>query len=268
MDAKKSFKAFRDELCSAFPSTEFAKYKDTDPTEFEELITHSVLKVLKKDVTLFDSEFKVFDVNLSPLFPTNPELFWKHIQKCGIASFLSGDIKTKLNKVAESMKGLWGDSGHSTDEIEKLLGSEESRSKISEILEFVMTTRIAKVVTSLVETIDISDLGIDFESPEDVMKFFQEGEQNPVLEKVMRKVKTVLEDKVRRGEFTKEMLAADIERIKVKVQTAFGDMFNDMIGGRKAAVPAQVILGNSPEARRARMVARLQRKLAERKDMD
>lgn len=268
MDAKKTFKAFRDELCSAFPSTEFAKYKDTDPAEFEELITPSILKVLKKDVTIFDSEFVVFGVNISPLFPTNPELFWKHFSKCGIASFLSGDIKTKFNKVAESVKGLWGESGHSTDEIDKLLGSEESRSKISEILEFVMSTRIAKVVMNLVETIDLSDLGVDFESPEDVMKFFQQGEQNPVLDKVMRKVKTVMEDKIRRGEFTKEMLAADIEAIKVRVQSAFGDMFSDMLGGRKAAVPAQVILGNSPEARRARMVARLQRKLAERKDMD
>jgi hypothetical protein len=57
----------------------------------------------------------------------------------------------------------------------------------------------------------------------------------------------------------------DIEAIKVKVQAAFGDMFNDMLGGRKADVPAQVLLDNSPEARRARMVARLRRKVGERK---
>jgi hypothetical protein len=121
---------------------------------------------------------------------------------------------------------------------------------------------------SLAESIDITELGIDFENPEEVLKSFQAEEVSPVMEKIMKKIKTTLEDKVRKGEFTKEMLAADIETIKLKVQTAFGDMFNDMLGGRKAAVAPKVILGNSPEARRARMVARLQRKLAERKDMD
>ena len=266
MDPKKSFKAFRDELRSAFPSTEFAQYKDTDPIAFEELITPSILKVMQKDKTLFDTEFVVFETNLSPLFSSNPDLFWKHIQKCAMSSFLSGDIKGKLNKVAETVKEIWGGSGHSSDEIEKLLGTEESRSKVSEILEFVMTTRIAKVVMNLVESIDITELGIDFENPEEVIRTFQAAEANPVIEKVMKKLKTTLEDKVRRGEFTKEMLAADIETIKLKVQTAFGDMFSDMLGGRKADVAPQVILGNSPEARRARMVARLQRKLSERKD--
>lgn len=263
MNAKKAFKAFRDDLCSAFPDVEFAEYTETDPAAFEELITPGVLKIMQKDKTLFDEEFKVFGVNVSPLFPQNPDIFWKNIQKCGIASFLSGDIKTKFNKIADEVKKVWG----STDEVEKLLGTEESRSKISEILEFAMTTRIAKVVTSLAESIDISELGIDFENPEEVLKTFQEP-NNPVIEKLMKKIKTTLEDKVRRGEFTKEMLAADIEKIKLKIQTAFGDMFNEALGGRKADVAPQVILGNTPEARRARMIARMQRKLAEKKDLD
>ena len=268
MDPKKSFKAFRDELRSAFPSVEFAHYKDTDPVQFEELITPIVLKIMQKNKAIFEQEFTVFGVNLSPLFPQKPDMFWKNIQKCGIAAFLSGDIKGKINKVAESMKEVWGGSGHSTDDIDKLLGTEESRSKVSEILEFVMTTRLAKVVMSLVESIDIADLGIDFENPEEVLKSFQAEETSPVLEKMMKKIKTTLEDKVRRGEFTKEMIAADIETIKLKVQTAFGDMFNDMLGGRKATVAPKVILGNSPEARRARMIARLRRKLEERKDTE
>jgi len=267
MDAKKSFKAFRDQLCTNFPSTEFAPYKDTDPAEFEEKITSDILKIIQKDVTLFDKEFTLFGVDISPLAKTKPDLFWANFQKCGIASFLSGDIKDKINKIAETMKGVWGETGK-TDEIEKILGTEESRSKVSEILEFIMTTRLAKVVMSLAETIDITELGIDFENPEEVLKSFQAQEVSPVMEKIMKKIKTALEDKLRRGEFTKEMLARDIETIKLKVQTAFGDMFTDMLGGRKAAVAPQVILGNSPEARRARMVARLQRKLAERKDMD
>jgi hypothetical protein len=267
MDPKKTFKAFRDELCSAFSGTEFGPYNETTPAKFEELITPNVLKILQKDKEIFDSEFVVFDVNLSTLFPSNPELFWRHIQKCAIASFLSGDIKDKINKVAESVKEIWGET-RGADEVERLLGTEESRSKISEILEFVMTTRLARVVMSLAESIDISELGINFEDADEVMRTFQKAEGNPIFENIARKVKTTLEDKVRRGEFTKEMLAADIEAIKVKVQVAFGDMFNDMLGGRKADVPARVILGNTPEARRARMIARMQRKLEERKNKE
>jgi hypothetical protein len=265
MNATKSFKTFLSELRSSFPGTEFSDFKETQIAEFEELVTPNVLKILKKDTTLFDNEFVVFNTNLSPLFPNKPDLIWKHIQACSMAAFLGGNIKEKIGKLADSLKGLWGNAGHNVDEIEKLLGSEESQSKISEVLEFAMSTRIAKVVLSLVDLIDLSELGIDFENPEEVMKTFQDMENNPVIEKVMKKIKGALEDKIRKGEFTKEMLARDIEAIKVKVQTAFGDMFNDALGGRKAAVPAQVILGNSPEARRARMVARLQRKVAERK---
>ena len=51
----------------------------------------------------------------------------------------------------------------------------------------------------------------------------------------------------------------------MKVQEAFGDMFNDMLGGRKADVPSAAILGNTPEARRARMIARMRRKVQENK---
>jgi len=265
MNAPKIFKAFLGELRSAFPATEFSDFKDSDIATFEEQVIPSILKVLKKDATLFNADFLLFGVNVEGLYPSNPDVFWKHLQPCAIAAFLSGDIKGKLGKVADSFKGMWGDAGHSTDEIEKILGSEESRSKVSEILEFIMSTRIARVVMSLTDLIDITELGLDFDDPEELMKNFQNMENNPALEKVLRKVRDALQDKIRKGEFTKEMLARDIEAIKLKVQSAFGDMFNDAIGGRKADVAPQVLLGNSPEARRARMVARLQRKVAERK---
>jgi hypothetical protein len=52
--------------------------------------------------------------------------------------------------------------------------------------------------------------------------------------------------------------------ITSKVQAIFGDSMNDMLGTRKGP-DAKTALSNSPEARRARMVARLQRKVAEKK---
>lgn len=259
MDAKKMFKAFLNDLKD---ECEGLVFSDTTVSDFEEMITPKILKVLQRDRTMFEESFEVFGKDVSTILRSKPELdkYWKHIQSCSFASFLSGDIKGKIGKLLESFNGVF--NGHES-ELDKILGSEESRSKVSEILEFVMSTKLAKVVTSLIETIDISSLGIDFDNPEDALKSIQEP-SNKIMETVMKKIKDELDMRLRRGDFTKEQLMHDMENIKVKIQEAFGDMFNDMIGGRKADVPASVIMGNTPEARRARMMARLRRKVAEK----
>jgi len=261
MDAKKIFKEFLTELRQKFPSQTFTFGEDDIPN-FEMLVTSRIMKILQKDASMFDEPFTVFGVDISPLMKPDPS--WKYLQSCSFAAFLSGDVKTKVTKLLDSVKDIWGDSVPS--EVDKILGTEESRSKISEIMEFVMSTKLAKVVTSLVETIDISSFGIDFENPEELMRNMQ-NPNNKMMETITKKIKDELDKKLKKGEFTKEMLVRDIETIKVKLQEAFGDMFNDMLGARKSDVPSQVILGNSPEARRARMLARLQRKVKERKNV-
>jgi hypothetical protein len=262
MDAKKLFKAFLNDLRTDFSSEEF-KYSESEIADFEEMITPKILKVVQHDKTMFEESFEVFGKDVAPLLRIYSKLdkYWKHIQSCAFASFLSGNIKGKISKLLESFKDSFGGK---ESELDKVLGTEESRVKVSEILEFVMSTKLAKVVASLVETIDISSLGIDFENPEDMLRSIQEP-SNKIMETVMKKVKDELDTRLRRGDFTKEQLVRDIENIKVKVQEAFGDMFNDMLGGRKADVPSAAILGNTPEARRARMIARMRRKVEENK---
>jgi len=261
MDAKKLFKSFLNDLKSDFPEEKFV-FSEEHVKDFEELVGPRIVKVLQRDKSLFHEPFEVFEKDLSPLLRTaSQEKYWKHIQSCAFASFLSGDMKEKISKLLESFKGVF--EGHES-ELDKVLGSEESRSKVSEIMEYVMTTKLAKVVSSLVETIDISSLGIDFDNPEDAIKSIQ-NPSNKIMENVMKKIKDELDLRLRRGDFTKEQLVRDIENIKVKIQEAFGDMFNDMLGGRKAEVASSDILGNTPEARRARMMARLRRKLNEKK---
>jgi hypothetical protein len=44
----------------------------------------------------------------------------------------------------------------------------------------------------------------------------------------------------------------------------FGNIFNDALGGRKSDVSASTLMANSPEARRQRMIARMQRKVREK----
>jgi hypothetical protein len=259
MDAKKSFRSFLNDLNSDF--NQELKFNETCISDFEEFVTPRILKILQRDKTLFHEPFEICGKDMASFLRTGVnDKYWKHIQSCSFAAFLSGDIKTKVSKFLESFKDILG--GHET-ELDKVLGSEESRSKVSEILEYVMSTRLAKIVTSLVETIDISSLGIDFENPEEMLKSIQQP-SNKIMETVAKKIKDELDLRLRRGDFTKEQLMRDVENIKVKVQEAFGDMFNDMLGGRKADVPSSAILGNTPEARRARMIARMRRKIAEK----
>lgn len=266
MEAKKPFKAFLSDLRSNFPDIKFDQFKDDDVSEFEEWCMPRILQIIQKDKAAFEEPFELFGQDIAYLFHKKPAMFWSNIQQCSMGALMSGDIKEKFSKVLDSVKSIWGGSGQSIDEIEKLLGSPEAQSKVSELIEYVMTTRIAGVVTNIIENVDLSDLDVNFDKPEDVASLFQNIQSNPAIQKIMLKLKSVIEEKVRQGEFSREIIMQDIETIKLKLKDIFGDMFNDMLGGRHADVPANVILGNSPEARRARMMARLKRKVNERKN--
>jgi hypothetical protein len=55
-----------------------------------------------------------------------------------------------------------------------------------------------------------------------------------------------------------------MEAVKAKITSIFGNIFNDALGGRQTDIPSAALLGNSPEARRQRMLARLQKKQREK----
>jgi hypothetical protein len=84
--------------------------------------------------------------------------------------------------------------------------------------------------------------------------------EHPVMKKVITKIKNVIQQKMQRGEISQQMITSEVEGIKAKLQSLFGNVFNDMLGGRRADVPSTVLMSNSPEARRQRMLARLQKK--------
>jgi len=266
MEAKKPFKAFLNDLRSSFPDITFNQYTDDDLSEFEEWCTPRVLQIIQKDKAAFEEPFELFGQDIAYLFHKKPEIFWTNIQQCSMGALMSGNVKEKFSKIMDSVKSIWGGSGQSVDEIEKVLGSPEAQSKVSDLIEFIMNTRLAGVVTSIMESVDLTELDINLDKPEEIAALFQNLQSNPAIQKVMLKLKSILEDKVRQGEFSREIIMRDIETIKLKLKDIFGDMFNDMLGGRHADVPASVVLGNSPEARRARMMARLKRKVGERKN--
>jgi soluble P-type ATPase len=78
------------------------------------------------------------------------------------------------------------------------------------------------------------------------------------------KIQRLIKDKIQRGEITKSKLVEEMEAVKAKITSIFGNMFNDALGGRQADIPSSALLGNSPEARRQRMLARLQKKQREK----
>jgi hypothetical protein len=88
--------------------------------------------------------------------------------------------------------------------------------------------------------------------------------ENPVVKTMMSKVHGMIEEKMKRGEINQQVIIQEVETIKAKAIGLFGNIFNDALGGRKSDVPSTVLMGNSPEARRQRMIARMQRKLHEK----
>ena len=108
---------------------------------------------------------------------------------------------------------------------------------------------------------NLSELGISLESPEQLLDILKDP-SNPIIETFTTKIKTLLEEKLKSGDFKQDVLIHEIETIKIKVQDTFGDIANQFLGisTRGNATPSEVILSNHPDARRARMIARLQRK--------
>lgn len=257
MDTSKIFEEFCKEV---FPGEEITIDVKKAVDEFEEFYP-DVVKIIQKDVSFFEQERIVFGRNLSAV--TDRDLVWNNLPACLFASFLHGDIRKKVDKVVGLVKNIWNASGQENDEISEVLNDEASQSKFEEIIEFVLNTRLVKIFKNLMETIDISEFEVNIESPEQVIEMIKNPE-NPVVKKMMDKIQGIIQHKVKRGEINQQMITQEVETIKAKVIALFGNIFNDALGGRHADVPAAVLMGNTPEARRQRMIARMQRKLNEK----
>ena len=256
MDASEIFTEFYKEVFGEEIDLDVKKHVD----EFEAFYP-DIVKIIQKDNSFFDTERIVFGRDLSKV--DNRDAVWNGLPACMFASFLHGDIKKKAEKVVGLIKNIWNASGQENDEVTKILNDEESESKFQEIIQFVLNSRIAKIFKNLMETIDISEFDLNIETPEQVIELLKNPE-NPLVKKMMDKIQGTIQDKIKRGEINQNTIIEEVEAIKAKVMSMFGNIFNDALGGRKADVSSSVMLGNSPEARRQRMLARLQRKVREK----
>lgn len=260
MDVSGIFKQF---VVDIFPDETIEVNIDSAVAEFETFYPHVSL-IIQKDSSFFNEDRTVFGRNLSKLEDTKRDLIFKNLVPCMIASFFHGDIKQKVGKISDIIKNLWNASGQKNDAVTNILNDEASEGRFKDILDFVLKSRLVKIFTSLMESFDMSEFELNVEDPAELIEMIKNPE-NPVIKKIITKIQNTIKDKIRKGEFDQNTIASEIEAIKAKVMSLFGNIFNDALGGRRQGnLPAAAIMGNSPEARRQRMVARLQRKLQEK----
>jgi len=263
MDVNRIFNDFFSYLKEVSPEFVIPEFSvDTIVGEIEETYTPKILSIFQKEETFFSEPRMLGGVNISEFVnETSRDSIWKHLQSCVVGSFFHGDLKEKLGKILDTVKGLWNSSGQENDEISRILNDEQSEGHFKELIDFLSETRIAKLCMQLFEEIDFEDMAneLNLENANDIIEMMKNPE-HPVMKRVISRIQGTLQQKMQRGEFTQQTLTSEVEAIKAKIQSLFGNMFNEMLGGRRADVPANVLMGNSPEARRQRMLARLQKK--------
>jgi len=265
MDTAKIFQAFVDDIRKTFPDLEATVNLDNDVKSFETFYSHA-LKILQKDDTFFTDETRtMFGIDLSKMWLRDipKEEFWKHLQLCTIASFVHGDLKEKIGSIIDIFKAYWLKTGTPNDEVDKILNDKASEDHFKKILEYIAETRLAKMFMDVMENLDFSELNLNLENPEQMIEMLKNPE-HPTIKKVMSKIQAIIKTKMERGEITQQKIQEEIEAIKAKVTSIFGNIFNDALGGTRGETAPNVLMGNSPEARRQRMLARLQKKQREK----
>lgn len=225
----------------------------------ENVLLPHLLRVIKRDNTLM-SEIELFP-GLKVAWDGTDEN-WSKVHMALVHAVLHGNPKEKFAKILEAVKGSLPGGSAATDEIEKILADEDTQSSITEMMELVMSTRLVTLVGDIMSAVSLDDLQLD--DPYKVMDMLQNPQASPVLMELMERAKNVLEEKVRTGKINPNELRRDIERIRAKFQSSFGKYLNDALLGENARPTtgntSQEILSNHPDARRARMLARLQKK--------
>jgi len=249
------------------PETKFPKASDELFAHIEKELLPHLMKIVKKDNTLFT------DVDMAPeLFPgitvkwDGKDEAWNKLRMALLYAVLNGNPKEKFGAIFEQIKGAL--PGGRQDEVMALLENEETQDSLKEILDLVMNTRLASIVGDLVQSIKFEDLDINLEDPDELIRLMQNPQDSDALKEIMSRAQEVLRDRVETGKINQQELIREIEMLRAKMTSTFGKYMNEMVVGQReqpaTGNTSREILSNSPDARRARMLARLQRKLGEK----
>ena len=264
MSSTKAFKNFLVDLNLKFPELlPSTKLDENDIQLFQQLFVGSVIEILKKDSELFNEPKIVFGVDLSEVFKSNPDVIWKHMQTCLFSSFLHGDIKSKISIILPELLNAFKDQLGGQNEVDELLGDESKQSKIGEFIDYLKNSKFASLMIAVFEQADLSD--IDTSNIEEFLHNPTKLQELPIVQRIQGHIQSIMINKVKNGELSKESILQEFQTLQNKLKDFFGDSLNEALGTQRSDVDPEVLLSNSPEARRARMVARLQRKLKDRK---
>jgi hypothetical protein len=235
----------------------------------EETLLPHLLQVVKKDNALFTGENAVTlfpGVDIRDLWDGSDDL-WSRLHTAMIYSVLHGDPKEKFDKILEAVKGLLPGGGEQADEISRILEDEKTKSSLKDMLDLVMNTRLASFIGDVVQTVKYDDLDLDFEDTEKILAILRDPTSSPAVNTLMERAKTIMEDRIKSGKVNQQELVREIEMLRARMQSEFGKYLNEMVvgsSGNETGNTSGQILSNSPEARRARMLARLQKKQREK----
>lgn len=226
------------------------------------------MEFIKKDESIFSvPRFLLrgidFSVFWNDLNTKKKNSVWDFCRSALVASYLGDDW-------VKSLKDLWSKhTGKESSEIDEVLNDSTTKTNIEELFEFFKETRIFKLGMEMLETFKIEQFGIeelDFSDPAKILELLKNPD-NEVMKKAMSVVGGFVERKIKSGSLKKEDLIAEMEMLREKFKHSLGKIFQEGVFGEapRETQRAEVLLSSSPDARRARMLARLQRKVQERK---
>jgi hypothetical protein len=249
------------------PEVRFPKASEELIVHLENVLLPHLVRVIKKDNTLFEGDGRVV------LFPEvvfvwkGTDEGWRVLHVALLYSVLHGDPKEKFGKIIEQIKTMI--PGAQADQVMSILEDQENQDSLKEMIDLVMNTRLVSVIGDLIQTLGpTTDLGINFEDPDELIRLLRNPSDNEAVKELMDRAQLLLKERIETGKINQKELIREIEMLRAKMTSKFGKYMNEMVVGARGQ-PAtgntgEQILSNSPEARRARMVARLQRKLAEK----
>jgi hypothetical protein len=279
LDTAKLIRECLDDISKEFPSLcDIIKTNypedfncDAEIAYLKEHVQPHCMDLLKKNMELFSvHRFFLRGIDFSELIhgveTADEEKIWTYARTLLMASYMGSDIMGTIKTMWSTFTGK-----ASTDEIDEILKDETTQGGIEELLETLKDTRIFKLGMEVAENLNVEKLGldkIDFTDVAGLMEMVKNPE-HPVTKRAITSVQVLIEQKMRNGSLRKEDFIAEIEMLKEKFKNSIGKVFKtELFGDAPAAGPArtaQELMSNHPEARRQRMLARLQRKLAEKK---
>jgi hypothetical protein len=265
-DMRKEFPSVVSALDTNYP--EPIDYK-TEVERFKTEIQPHFMAAIKRDDELFSvpREF-LRGIDFSDLYKDasskKKEMIWTYTRMFLVCSYLGSDIM-------ETVKTMWSKftGNASTDEVDNILKDESTQSGIHDLLETLKETRIFKLGMEVMENLNVESLGLDEIDFTDIPGLIEmvKNPEHPVTKKAIGAVHSLIEQKMRSGSLKREDFIREIEMLKEKFKHSLGKLFKTEIFGETAerqTNTAETIMSNHPEARRARMLARLQRKVGKK----